>query len=369
MTLNRRNLIAAGVAALGGLAVGAAGGYVLGRQPSPFITTTTTLARTIKETVTVTPASEKQTITIGEVPALAIAPLYVALEKDLFSKQGLEPRLTPIPAGSGPSIEAIVSGSVDVSSVDFASVMKLADNRGIYLKTVHNLYVVGNYRGRKTPTDTAPSLIVRKDVNKISDLKGKKIAVNALQALPHMVVNIVLQKAGLNPATDVNFVEIPFVNMLQPLATGEVDAALMIEPFATFAIARGIGKPLIDPPALPFQSIYPVALGDPVFVAAYFTTESTLARKKSIMAAFARTIAEGVRHLYGDLEESTAILAKRFNLDKAVIEASLRGAIFAPDPNGFKDHEFLRPQMENLIKAGYLTKQIELSNLSTSFTS
>lgn len=183
-----------------------------------------------------------------------------------------------------------------------------------------------------------------------------------------MSVRIILQRAGLNPSTDVEFVEIPFPNMPQPLSTGAVDAALMVEPFASFAIRQGIGEPLVDPPVLPIQSIYPVVFGNPMMVAAYFTSEAILAEKKPLITAFARTIAEGVRHLYGDLEESTSILAKRFNLDKQLIEASLGGAVFAPDPAGFKDYSLLQPQMNALISAGYLSREIDLSRLYTSLS-
>lgn len=123
------------------------GGYILGQRTQPISTVTATITQTLRETTVAATQPRKQTITIGEVPVFAIAPLYIALEKDLFSKEGLEPQLKPIPAGSGPSIEAILSRSVDVSSVDYASVMKLAEARGIYLKVVHNLYAVGDYRG------------------------------------------------------------------------------------------------------------------------------------------------------------------------------------------------------------------------------
>ncbi len=78
-------------------------------------------------------------------------------------------------------------------------------------------------------------------INTVKDLKGKKIAVNALGTAVHASVLAGLIKNGLSP-DDVTFVEIPFPAMIEALKEGKADAAIMPAAFYWASINQGFKK-------------------------------------------------------------------------------------------------------------------------------
>jgi len=77
-------------------------------------------------------------------------------------------------------------------------------------------------------------------VEKIEDLKGKKIAVPPPGALV-FVINDLLTKAGLKLGTDVTGVPLGYAEHLTALTRGDVDAFMGTEPACTQAVVNGVG--------------------------------------------------------------------------------------------------------------------------------
>jgi NitT/TauT family transport system substrate-binding protein len=69
-------------------------------------------------------------------------------------------------------------------------------------------------------------------------LVGKKVAVDALNAIPHIAMRRWLKRNGVREDA-VEFVPIPFPQMLAPLSRGAVDAAVIAEPYLTLASQQG----------------------------------------------------------------------------------------------------------------------------------
>ncbi|MCS6784677.1 MAG: ABC transporter substrate-binding protein, partial [Candidatus Caldarchaeum sp.] len=287
----------------------------------------------------------------------------MAEKYEVFTRYRLKPERVDIPAGSGPSIEALLSGTVDITSIDWVSVLKLAESRGIYLKAVHNWLIMGSYKGGTSDPSHGSALVVKSDSNiqRLEQLKGKRVAVNALNALPHMALSILLTRVGLNPAKDVEWVEIPFLRMAAPLAAGQVDGAVMVEPFMTAVVKQGIGRPLTDPPTLPYPNLYIAAIGNPLFVTGYFTSEQTWHNKRTTIQNAASALADGIRYMYGDLEETIKHTAAELNMSEDIIKEALPGVFFVAEPNRFREHRMLENQIEALTKIGFHQKPVDTS--------
>ncbi|MEM4414951.1 MAG: ABC transporter substrate-binding protein [Candidatus Caldarchaeum sp.] len=380
--ISRRIALSSGVAAV----VGLAAGTVLGSTMAPptaqktvtftqvqastvtrSVTATQTLTATATQTVTATPPRPAlETLKVVQIPILAIAPVLVAQEFKLFEAEGITVQIEPTP-GAGPTIEAVLTGAADIGFTGHTAVWKLADERGIYLKMVHQGGVTGTqYRGRKIDPAKSTLLLVRKDsgIKRLADLQGKNVAINVINDIPHLATSIAIKRAGYDPNTFVKWVEIPFPQMLPSMAAGRVDAAVMAAPFSIAALRQGVAEHLVDPPLLPTSSIFLPTIGDPALLGAWWTSEETLRKKPKAIVAFMRAVANGIRHMYGDEENALQIIAKGLNLDLPIAKDSFEGYGFAADPDGFTRTDLLEPQMKAYLEIGFLKKALDLKRLT-----
>jgi len=212
-------------------------------------TTAATTAAPVATTAAVAATTAKaggamDTVKAVHVAGLFFAPFYVALDKGYFKEQNIEVSLDK--AGAGAEVMAFLAqGQIDMGAVGLSAATFNALNKGFDFKVIASAGIA--------PAKNAPSKFeVRKalvdggQVKKISDLKGKKIAVagGTASAGAYLAVKA-LQTDGLS-AKDVEFVNLPNPDMLQALKNGAVDAALMGTPFSTQAIEQGVGTVLID---------------------------------------------------------------------------------------------------------------------------
>ena len=89
------------------------------------------------------------------------------------------------------------------------------------------------------------------------DLAGHTLAVNQLQGLAQLTAQAAIDGVG-GDSSKVQFVELPFPQMVDAVKAGRVDAALVVEPFLTSATAGGlhvVTSPLTAVAGLP-QTIY-----------------------------------------------------------------------------------------------------------------
>ena len=71
------------------------------------------------------------------------------------------------------------------------------------------------------------------------DLRGKTIGVDFLNSIAHIgLLKRWLERGGVSK-DDVRITTIPFAQMIGSLTGGQLDAALLPEPFATLALQRG----------------------------------------------------------------------------------------------------------------------------------
>lgn len=92
------------------------------------------------------------------------------------------------------------------------------------------------------------ALVVAKDINNVSDLKGKKVAVPSHSAIQFFLFVNYLKNNGIEIGTSSEQVvaeDTPVGQMKTKLQTGEIAGFIAWEPFPTDAIQSGIGKILI----------------------------------------------------------------------------------------------------------------------------
>jgi NitT/TauT family transport system substrate-binding protein len=184
------------------------------------------------------PAYAMDKVRIGVIGILAEAGLYVAAEKGYFTQENLDVEFLKDMVGPD-AFPGLATEQLDGVGGSFGPELVNAVQRGVRIKLVAGL---NSY----IPGWDAGSLTVRKElidsgrVKDWKDLKGLKIGVTA--PTPNMTdffASRYLAQGGLTFA-DVEFVTVPFPNMISALKTGGIDAAHTSEPMTTLAVDNKI---------------------------------------------------------------------------------------------------------------------------------
>lgn len=82
-------------------------------------------------------------------------------------------------------------------------------------------------------------------INKLSDLKGKRIGIPSEYSIHNVLLHMITSKAGLNFKKDIRTAVMAPSNMPYALAGGEIDAFIVAEPYGAQAECLNIGKVLL----------------------------------------------------------------------------------------------------------------------------
>lgn len=181
----------------------------------------------------VVPAAAQTKITIAFPPSGDFTPLFAAKDQGFLLKRGIDATLTIIPLASNiPS--AMVAGNVQIGMGTASMLLQTAD-AGL------GLVAIGG-AARFVKSNPIVSLVARSGttVAGAADLRGKKIGVPGFNSMLH----VLFQKWLLDhkvPLREVTMIETVFPRMSDMLKGGQLDAAVIIEPFRSRAISGGAG--------------------------------------------------------------------------------------------------------------------------------
>lgn len=214
---------------------------------------------------------EKSTVTVGALPVVDFAALWVAQDKGLFKKQGLNVKIQ-IQAGGATAIPKLAAGSLDFSIANYVSAIQATQSGTAPLKVIQDAY--------QLKPDTS-GVLVPKDspIKKPADLKGKKIALNTKSNVGELLVTAGLKANGVTASPD-QFSEIDFPQMANALKTKSVNAAWTVEPFVT-QIKQQDGRLVLDTGKGPTAD-FPIG--------AYVTTKKFAEENPKTTAAFTKAI-------------------------------------------------------------------------------
>jgi len=163
------------------------------------------------------------------VPAVSMGNMiiFVTKEAKLFEKHGLDADAV-VMQGSGIVSRALVAGSVSIAPVATPTVMNAVLAGSDMVILAH------------TMPGVVQSLMVRSDIKRDEDLKGKIIGVTTFGSLTDFLVRHLAKKRGLNPDKEFALLQIGADNeRLIALRQGKIHAAALSHP--TFILARRAG--------------------------------------------------------------------------------------------------------------------------------
>jgi NitT/TauT family transport system substrate-binding protein len=124
-------------------------------------------------------------------------------------------------------------------------------------------------------------LFAREGIRGITDLKGKRVGVQATGSLPNILVVLMAAHVGLDPDKDIHWITDPSVKPKELFIDGKIDAFLGFPPEPQELRARGIGHGIVNTAVdRPWAQYYCCMLGaNPEYVRNY-----PLATKRALRA-------------------------------------------------------------------------------------
>lgn len=249
------------------------------------------------------PASAGLTsVKVSVIPIVDVAPVYLGAQEGFFAEEGLKLELVSAQGGAA-IVPAVVSGQVEFGFSNFTSLI-IARSKGLPLKVVTPGAGSTGAQGKDFG-----GVVVKADspLKSAADLAGKRVAVNTLNNINDTTVRASIRAAGGDPK-NVEFVELPFPDMLAALDKGSVDAVQVVEPF--LATAQKNGDRVI-------ASNY-VDTAPELAIAGYFTSEQTIASKPDLVKRFTSAMLKSLKYASDNPDAVRKVLLTYTKIDSAM---------------------------------------------------
>lgn len=159
-------------------------------------------------------SEEKTKVVVSEFRALSWLPVHVAYENGFFSEEGLDVEFAVY--GDGPiAFQGMHAGDSQFCLLSVEPVLKA------YEEGLESTFIATSQQSRLY------AFVGSKDITDVSQLKGKKVFAGAPGSAPYSFVMNLLKNAGLNPETDVTFVNMQYGASMVALSQGTIDASYM----------------------------------------------------------------------------------------------------------------------------------------------
>ncbi len=242
-------------------------------------------------------------VTVGVIPILDVAPIYLGVDKGFFEKRNIDVTLEQAEGGAA-IVPAVVSGQYQFGFSNVISLL-LARSQGLPVKIVSNGVNSTGVDGK----DFA-ALMVKGDspIQSAADLEGKTVAANTLQNIVDTSVRASVRKAGGDPKK-VKFTALPFPEQPAALQSGRVDAVFVVEPFQQAVLADGGRK---------IASSY-VDTAPDLTVATYFASEQLIGDDPDLVKRFTDAMQESLSYADSHPDEARKIIGSYTEIPADVI--------------------------------------------------
>ena len=261
-------------------------------------------------------AGKPATLKVGVIPIADVAPLYVGMQQGFFKDEKLtiEPQIAE---GGAAIATSVISGDYQFG---FSNVVSLVTARS---KKLPLRIVAQGASGHKTEKEAFDTLLVPKGsaIKQAQDLEGKTVAVNALNNIGPLSINYAVEQAGGDPKK-IKYLEVPFPDMIAALEAGRIDAAWVVEPFASQGQAGGARSIFA-----PFEAVSP-----DLTVATYFTTEQYIEQNGDVVDRFVRAMEKSLAHAADNPEVARKAVLSYTKIPPAAVE-KMRLPNWSPEYN------------------------------------
>jgi len=296
------------------------------------------------------------------VPAVSMGNIIIFFTKEakIYEKHGLDAEPV-VMSGSGIASRALIAGSVTISPITTPAVMSAVLAGSDMVILAH------------TMPGVIQSLMVRPEIKRAEDLKGKTIGVTTFGSLGDFLVRYLAKQKGLNPDKDFALRQIGAdPERLISLRQGSIQAATLSHP--SFILAQRAG----------FQVLWDFFRDVEYPWSEIATTRTLIKQDRDLVMRYMRAHIEGIARFKLEPDLAKKVIKKMLRLDDDSLtheswELFAKHRIAAPYPNikgmktsyeyvaatrpdvyKHKPEEFIDPSfVEELDKSGFIKKLYE----------
>jgi NitT/TauT family transport system substrate-binding protein len=241
-------------------------------------------------------APEKARVKVAVLPTMDTVPLQLAIDSGYFKDEGIEVS-TVLAASGADCVAKLIGGDVDFAFSSYTPFV-LAKTKGADLKLVADATSAA-------PGNAVVVTMPTSGVRSIKDLAGKRVAITAKFTMSHLLVESQLKVNGIE-SSSVNYVELPFPQMADKLAKGQIDAAFLTEPFLQQA-AKSVGA----------YRLFDTATGPTADIplTGYGATGKFVNGNRRTVEAFQRAMKRATDEAHGDRTKVDPLLEKIAKVD------------------------------------------------------
>jgi len=303
-------------------------------------------------------AQDRETVTVGTVESVSDTPFYIAQERGYYTDAKLDVVFQPFDSGAT-MIASLGNGQLDAGGGAPSAGLYNGIARGFPIKIVAD-------RGIAAPGYGFVPLVVRKELvasgkyKTLADLKGLRVAEPAKGSTMAPALVHALAKGGLG-YDDVQHVIVPFPDQVIAFKNGSIDAAVMLEPFATEAIRQGVVTRVAgDDTFYPNQQITVLLYGP-----------SLTGKRMDVANRFMVAYLRALRDYHGALHDGhlrgpgsdaiVAIMEKHFHVsDPSVFREMTPNSC---DPSGRPNVVSLRDDAQTFRKLGFSNTAVDMATV------
>jgi NitT/TauT family transport system substrate-binding protein len=266
--------------------------------------------------------SSRNPIRMGYLQAdLHQLPGFIAIEKRLYEKQGLDVTVAGVFKAGPEEMSAFAANELDFGFVGVAPATVSVANHTAEVRVIGQVNNEGS------------AIVVRKDfpIQTLKDLKEKVVAIPGHATVQDVLLRKALLKEGLN-VNDLKVMVLKPPEMLGAMRTKQIDAYIAWEPFVSMAVMEGFGKSLLTS-----REIWP---GHPCCV--LVVQKEFLSKNREAVKKILRAHVEAIQLIKDHREEMIGIAMKFTGVDKETVRRALGFIDFTYEPNVGGVIEYLR---------------------------
>ena len=262
---------------------------------------------------------------------------FYARDRKFFEAEGLDMKMVIIKTEA--ALAAMATGDLDYSTLSTSSVEGTLKGMPLRLLAVTNRYPL-------------LGLVVRKGINSVGDLRGKKLSVSSFGGAVYGAALYLLRNNGLRPKEDVSLLAGGTNSArIALLKQGLVDAALITAPDDLRALASGEGyRILVD-----VGSDYRLPWGG------ISASQNKIRRDPVEVEKFLRAVLRGVRAI-SDPQNKTDVthwIGRFFKLDDKLADEFYRRLVPSLNPSGLAERDKIKLIIDSAVERGLTDKPLD----------
>lgn len=230
-------------------------------------------------------------------------PVYIANDLGYFEELGLDLEIIDTVAGGSTAIQMVASGDIQAG---LASTMALINAKANGLDVVGVADIQSSFN--EYPLE---EFYVRKDsnINSITDLKNKNLAINLVKSSFHYTYEIALASNNISN-NEVNYISLSFDQQIEALKRNQVDVIGLMQPYASQARNDEELKLLFDACDI---------FGEKQFCLIYVNEEYAKGNQDKVKK-FVAAIAKACDFVENNQDKSKEIISKYTGVDVSLID-------------------------------------------------